>query len=316
MANPSPSSAGSAAGTSKYAVSRPARKPVRPKSIARAAAELWRLCIHLTRHTFGIFDRMPNVQSGLTPTEPSGDVTEEMLTVCQQLASESEARQTKLETKAAGLLSLIAVVIPLAASAAVFIRQNEMSPVMATVTLALELLALLLFLIGLFASLRAVAVRGGSALFVDTVVDSVTDKVRTYSDDFFGRALLDDAVKRHVVCDHIADFVRGAQMFLVLGVLLTAVAAVPVLFSIRPERAAIEGTVSLDPTSLRMLQDGVKASATEVELHIRELESEIQSIKAEHSNAEIEARLDRLSSEVADMQRALKKQGAAKRSSK
>jgi uncharacterized protein YlxW (UPF0749 family) len=94
--------------------------------------------------------------------------------------------------------------------------------------------------------------------------------------------------------------VRSAQMFLVLGVLLTAVAAVPVLFAIRPERAAIEGTVSLDPTSLRMLQDGVRASATEVELHIRELESEIQSIKAEHSKAEIEVRLERLSKEVAD----------------
>jgi hypothetical protein len=143
-----------------------------------------------------------------------------------------------------------------------------------------------------------------------------TDKVRTYSDDFFGRALLDDAVRRHAVCDHIADFVRGAQMFLVLGVLLTAVAAVPVLFSIRPERAAIEGTVSMDPTSLRMLQDGVRASATEVELHVRELESEIQSIKAEHSKGEIQARLEHLSKEVADMQRALKKQEAAKHSSK
>ena len=97
---------------------------------------------------------------------------------------------------------------------------------------------------------------------------------------------------------------------------MTAVAAVPVLFSIRPERAAIEGTVSLDPTSLWMLQDGVKASAIEVELHIRELESQIQSIKTEHSNSEIEARLERLSSEVADMQRALKKQEAARRSSK
>ena len=310
-----PAFPGLAGGRPKYVLDPPARQELTPRALLVAARESWRLVIHLVRHIFGMFDVMPKPASHLTSSHPGGVVSDDMLQVCHFLVNDSEARQAKLESKATGLLSLIALVIPLTASAAVFIRQNQMPPQTAVVTLGLNLFAMLCFIVGLLAALRAVSVRGGSTLFLNAVIDPDADQMRSYSADFFGRGLLHAAATRQAICDHIADFVRGAQVFLVLGVLFAAAAAVPVLFNIRFDDHVIHGTVSVDPTSLRALQESVTTAATESTEQIGRLESDIQLLKAAQSNARVQTEIDRLSKELADMRVWQEEQASARRRS-
>jgi hypothetical protein len=313
MATNSPHPTGtSAAGSSalpNYALKRPA-----PQRLTRAL--LWKkvkrgrrdFCARI-RQTLGFFESMPRVVTSLTLTQPAGAVSESMLQVCESLASDSEARLEKLEAKATGLLSLIAVVIPLTASAAVFIRQNELPAVPGLVTLGIVMLAMLSLLLGLVAALRAVAVRGHDALFLDAVIDKNADRVRDYNADFFGRGLLYVAASRHAICDHIGDFVRAAQLFLVLGVLFAAAAAIPVLFYIRNEAPpTMHGTVSIDPDSLNRIQSAVEGAASAAESRLGRVESDVRLLKEMQAEAKRSADIERLSAEIEELRRQLKAQ--------
>lgn len=284
----------------KYAQSQPAQQALTLPLLWRQAMKGLSALARLSRHTLGVFDPMPKSIQALTPTEPDGCIDPKMLDVCQHLANGAELRLSRLETKATGHLSLIALVIPLTASAAVFVRQHAMLPSIRWLSLALNLGALLLFLLALIASLRALAVRGQQELFLDAVIDPATDKVRTYSADFFGRGLLYITAVRQAICDQIADFVRAAQVFLVLGVAFATFSAAAVLFQIQEETQVMQGTLMLDSSSLAVLRRDVDAK---VDAHIDELERQIESLRREQPDLRTEAELQRLSKQVAELQR-------------
>jgi hypothetical protein len=226
-----------------------------------------------------------------------------MLPVCELLASDAEARLSKLEGKATGLLSLIAVVIPLTASAAVFIQQNDLPMVPKAATIGLNVAAMLAFLLALVAALRAVAVRGHQALFLNAVIDPASDEVRVYNDNFYGRGLLHVAANRQAICDHIALFVRAAQLFLVLGVVFAASAAVAVLFYVHADTpTTIHGTVAIEPSNLNTIRDAVSGAAATSKMDVERLESEIQSVREAQLGA-TKVDIDRLTRDVEELRK-------------
>lgn len=289
-----------------YAWQRPASQRVTFRLLLQKVGRALHVLRALTCHAIGFFEPMPRAATALTASQPGGAISEEMLEVCQSLASASEARLTKLETKATGLLSLIAVVIPLTASAAVFVRQHDIPAIVADVTLALNLIAVFAFLLALLAALRAVAIRGHEALFLDAVIDPKLDRVRNYSADFYGRGLLHEAAVRQAICDHIADFVRASQLFLVLGVLLAASAAIPVLVHIRPETSAtLHGTVSIEKDSLLAISEAATEATAPLDTQIRRLESEIEALRNAQPDAKTRRDIERLSKDVERLRQSL-----------
>lgn len=299
----------------KYALQPPARQPLSFQLLQRRSKEGLCALRDWTWHTVGFFEELPKGVK-LTSSQPGGTVSEEMLPVCQLLANDAESRLNKLEAKATGLLSLIAVVIPLTASAAVFIQQNGLPAIARSVTLGLNVAAMLAFLLALLAALRAVAVRGHQALFLDAVIDPTSDQVREYTADFFGRGLLHVAATSQAICDHIALFVRATQLFLVLGVLLAASAAVPVLFFVHVETpATLQGTVTIESSSLNSLRDAVAEAAAASEAEMTRLESDIRSIR-EARTSSMKADVDRLTKEVEELRQQIQTQAASQPATK
>lgn len=262
-----------------------------------------RVLFHLIGHTLGSFDSMPTAVTPLTSSQPPGTISDGMLKVCEHLERDSEARLTKIEAKASGLLSLIALVIPLTASAAVFIRQHPLPRAMASLTLTLDLLAIIFFLLGLIAALRALAIRGQEALFLPAVIDPGVDQIRIHSADFFGRGLLYVAAARQAICDHIADFVRGAQVFLVLGVALAACAAGAVLWDVRENKRTIQGTVVIDRASLDEIEKDVRSASADSSAQISRVASEIELLRQGQSDLQRREQLERITKELADLRR-------------
>jgi len=293
----------------KYALQPPARQRLSFQLLLRKSKDGLHALRVWTWHTIGFFEESPKGVE-LTLTHPAGGISTEMLPVCQHLANDAEERLSKLEGKATGLLSLIAVVIPLTGSAAVFIQQNGLPAIARIVTLGINVAAMLAFLLALLAALRAVAVRTHPALFLNAVVDPASDQVREYKADFYGRGLLHVAATRQAICDHIALFVRAAQLFLVLGVLLAASAAVPVLFYVHAETpATIHGTVSIEWDSLKSIRDAVADAASASDAEMTRLESEVQSMRAAQADA-AKADVDRLTKEVEDLRKQIEAMAA------
>jgi hypothetical protein len=174
---------------------------------------------------------------------------------------------------------------------------------MASLTLTLDFLAIIFFILGLVAALRALAIRGQEALFLAAVIDPRVDQVRTHSADFFGRGLLYVAAARQAICDHIADFVRGAQVFLVLGVALAACAAGSVLSEVRENKQTIQGTVVIDRLSLDEIEKDVRSSNAHSSAQMSRVESEIQLLRQGQSDLPTRAQLDRITKELAELRR-------------
>lgn len=259
----------------KYLPERQARRPFNFRgSIGQLGATFW----HLLKHTLGTFEPAPHAATDISLTAPAGKIRGDQVAVCREIAAESVARLDKLEQKSTTLLSVIAVVAPLTASAAVFIKQQSLPKAAGAITLGLDVLATVAVLLAFVAVLRALAVRGHQALFLNTVIDPESDRIRDYDEDFYGRGLLYTAAHRQAVCDHIADFVRAAQVFLVLGVALASLASLPVLFAVHDSPTHVVGTVGLDASTLRGLRAGFTEDARLQDARVARLESVVDSL--------------------------------------
>jgi hypothetical protein len=230
---------------------------------------------------------------------PHGQITSDQLPVCQAIAADSKDRLRTLEQKSTTLLSVIAIVAPLTASAAVFIKKQPLPPWAAAITLVFDFAAAVGLLLAFIAILRALAVRGHQELFLGTVIDPENDTIRTYDPDFGGRGLLWTAANRQATCDHIADFVRAAQVFLVGGVMLTVLAAVPVLAVVGNETQRIEGRVSLDTATLTALGGQIERAISQQAREMSDLRRAVDSLRVAPPDPRVTGLIDPLRSELA-----------------
>jgi hypothetical protein len=288
-------------GPSQYSHRRPQRIPYTRILLLGQLRYGVQTLIHLTQHTLGLFEPTPLALVPLTLSAPAGEILKPTLAICKQLADDADARAEKLETKSSSLLSLIALVAPLTASALVFIRQHRLPTVTSWITLVLDVVAMLCFLLGLVAAMRVLAVRGQQSLYLDTVVDPATNTIRPYNADFLGRGLLYIASVRQAMSDQIADFVRAAQMFLVIGVTLAVGAALPVLFQIREYKQSIQGTVALDPASLAAIQHDIETIGTYSDARFERLKAEIEELQDPPWRAALRAQIEDLQKQSADL---------------
>ena len=171
--------------------------------------------------------------------------------MCVRLAAQSSDRLAKLEQKATTLLSLIAVLAPLSASAAVFVALHSPSGATSQWVLVVECAAFLLLLLASVAVLRALAIRENEEIGAGGLIDQ--GAVRPHSPDFEARGLLYVAAVRDAIADHVADFVRAAQVFLWIGIAAQVIAGGFALPLVRDRPQAVEGTVSLAPATTEAL---------------------------------------------------------------
>jgi hypothetical protein len=291
--------------------------PVRAKlswtTLWSGLVQLKRTFRHLLEHTLGTFSPAPDASAKLGPGAPAGVIGPKQLAVCERVARDASDRLAKLEQKATTLLSVVAVVAPLTASTAVYIRQQPLSEWAARLTLIAVLMAAAFVLLAFFAVLRALAVRGHQFLYVGTVIDPTTDKVRSSEpengyegyDDFYGRGLLWEAMNRNAVCDHLADFVRGSQVFLALSVIFTLAAALPVLAVVHDSTQHVAGTISLDSTTLRSLRTPIDAARAENDARMDRVARTLDSLRARPADPQLTEQLEAIRRDIAVLRKRL-----------
>jgi hypothetical protein len=253
--------------------------------------------MYLIRHTLGLFELYPLSRNPIKLDEPGGKISSQQLDVCKGIAADSEARLNKLEQKSTTLLSVVSVVAPLSVSAALFVAKEDLPSTVRFFTLSLDAMGAAFLVLAFFAVLRALAVRGQQQLFLNAVVDPAQDTIRDYDADFYGRGLLYVAASREAVSDHVADFVRSAQLFLGIGVICVLVAGTPVIFLVRDAPQEFEGSVRLHPATLNELRRITEDNKDVT--HTARLEERLDSLLRADLDVRVRRELDALRAEVA-----------------
>jgi len=228
----------------EYQAERPARRSFR--SLPSQVPFALRRFGYLLAHTLRPYESRGRPPRGLSMKSPSGEFSADHLAMCVRLARQSDDRMGKLEEKATTLLSLIAVLAPLSASAAVFVALH--SP---RWLLIVECAVVVLQFLASVAILRALAIREYEEIRAGGVIEQ--GAVRPYSADLEARGILYVAAIRDALADHIADFVRAAQVFLWIAIAGQIIAGGLALPLVRERSQVIEGTVNLAPATTEAL---------------------------------------------------------------
>lgn len=155
--------------------------------------------------------------------EEAGDVTNEQLIQCQSIFDACETRRAHIEQKAQWLFTSIAFLVPALGSVLVFLfRDPAFGTQGCPLSLVILLAAALLLMLCFIAASRAMAVRAREILHIHAVVDEQTGAFRKYSKSFHAQGLLYCATVNTATDDHIAQFVRSAQILLTTAVILFA----------------------------------------------------------------------------------------------
>lgn len=282
----------SEAAPSRYFAKRPNRQPLSLKTFKREGAIIW----HLFRHTLSSYDSNLPELPALTRDNPKGSIQKEQVELCRLVYDTEEHRREKLEEKSTAALSLVAVLTPFIVSAAVYMASSSGFAVrergFALVIYALSFLSLL---IAFIASVRATGIRARPSLHIHSVIGPETDVIKEFSPDYFGRGLLWCASVNSAVNDHIADFVRAAQMFLVFSVIFLVFGAVPLVFLLHPDS---------EPQDLKKAVQAESAALQQISVSIsRAADASTQLEKDRAQIEKIEGDLSALRSKVAELEK-------------
>lgn len=223
--------------------------------VATQAAVFW----HLLSHTFAHFEAAPREPGRITDASPSGTFEAEHIALCQAIFDEQDKRQERLEGKAQVVQGVVAVLAPLLIGLLVFVLTPDSGLTSISLVLAFAIPALALGAVALVASLRAVGVRRRHSLNVGAVVKVEAASVSQYTADRHARGLLWCAAMNDAMNDHVADFVRSAQAFLILAVITGGTAGVVAALSFHPERDGTDAAMLRQATQAADDLDGIRA---------------------------------------------------------
>ena len=197
---------------------------------------------------FGYAFLQPLIPYEAGPTKPkkelpeeSGDVTDEQLMQCQSIFDACEARRAHIEQKAQWLFTAIAFLMPALGSVLVFLfREPAVGRQSCPLSLVILVAAAFVLILCFIAASRAMAVRAREVLHMHAVVDEQTGAFRKYRKDFHAQGLLYCATMNTATNDHIAQFVRSAQILLTTAVVLFVLGLIAAVYD--PWCQAVAGT--------------------------------------------------------------------------
>jgi len=209
-----------------------ANRPIPRRLSVETLCNLGRTILYLFSHTITSYDpALPKLDT-ITLEAPSGCIQRDQVDLCRLIYDGEEHRREKIEEKSIAALSVAALLTPLIVSAVVYLTSSSRFVASEQkVVLVIYSLSFLSLLVAFIASVRATGIRAQSTLHIHSVIDPNTKAVKEYTPDYFGRGLLFCASTNAAVNDHIADFVRAAQVFLTLAVFFLVIGAVPLAFT-------------------------------------------------------------------------------------
>lgn len=217
-------------------------KVARPRSICQVVKMVIKW---MTGFGYALLQPLIPYESG--PTKPKkelpeegGHVTDEQLMLSQWIFDSSEARRAHIEQKAQWLFTSIAFLMPALGSVLVFlIRDPKFQTQGCSLSFGMLLAAASLLILCFIAASRAMAVRAREVLHMHAVVDAQTGIFHEYRKELHAQGLLYCATMNTATNDHIAQFVRSAQMLLTTAVVLFVLGLVVTVYG--PWCSALDG---------------------------------------------------------------------------
>ena len=198
-----------------------------------------------------------------TPREPNaalpeeaGDLTDEQLAQCQAIFDQCETRCAHIEKKAQWTFTIFAFLIPALASVLVLlIRDPAFRAANGPLSLVLLSVSVCLLILSFLSAARALAIHPRQFLHIDAVINKETGAFLEYKKAFHAQGLLYCATINTATNDHIAQFVRGAQILLVSAVLVFVSGMIATGFNLTaqfapPIEAKSLGALPLSPDCL------------------------------------------------------------------
>lgn len=229
--------------------------------------------------------------------EPAAEPVDEQVEQSQWIFDQAEKRRAHLEQKAQSTFGLMIFLVPLLSTIFVFISTRVATSGAMSWTLAIGLMAIptLFLLLGFISALRAVGVKDGQGLFLQSVIEE-SGQFRKYSRAFHAYGLLYCAAMNEAMNDHLAQFVKGAQILTAAAVITLAIIAIPVSLVLlkspsSPSRTNIIGPVDVSSGDLRVVCADVTSLRQDIQTllsnrqasfdRLKELESKVAALDAE-----------------------------------
>ena len=181
----------------------------------------------------------PLVPFGATATEPADfptdrldeDEEENCVEFCQMVFDAAEDRRGQLEQKAQWTFAAIGLITPSLASIFAFVLNDPaFSKAERVVPLLILSLSSVIMLLSYVSAARALWVRGREVLYLEAVIDPLSGAFKAYNAAERARGFLYCASMNTAYNDHVAQFVRGAQMLAALSIILFSAGAVSTAF--------------------------------------------------------------------------------------
>jgi hypothetical protein len=165
------------------------------------------------------------------------------------------------------------------------------------------------------AAMRATGIRTFHSLHLGTVIDEEKRTIKAFDPNIFGRGLLWCAAVNAAVHDHIADFVRASQLFLVWAVILLLISATPVMFALvpKPPVQEIKGAVQIESGALQQLSTSLAGVAAPVASEVLRTAKVLQQVGEKLQRVDtLEHRLQVIEQRVTVLEKATQKPGQQK----
>lgn len=234
--------------------------------------------------------------------EETRDPTDEQLAQCQAIFDDCEARRAHIEQKAQWTFTAIAFLMPTLASILVFlIRDPAFGPVDYPLSFVFLLVSGCFLILSFVSALRAMKIRAREFLHIHSVIDKEDGTFLEYRKDFHAQGLLYCATMNTATNDHIAQFVKGAHILLVIAVICFASGVIITYFNMTahmssPIKTKVVETVSFSPDALSKLYSDIRKVAVADRAAIARTENQMKLLS--DRVVELEAEVNALQNQV------------------
>lgn len=216
------------------------------------------------------FEELPRLAGDFPETEFRLEEGTALLEVCEGIFDSAEERRGQLEQKAQWTFTAVGLVTPSLASIFVFaLNDSTFTSSSRAPPITLLSLSAAFMLLSYVSAARALWVRGREVLQLGSVIDMQTGEFLAYKAAERARGLLYCAAMNTAYNDHIAQFVRGAQVLAATAIILFTAGAVSTTFRpgpVRPLVVRIDANVGWRPSQVDMisLADALGSLATAI----------------------------------------------------
>jgi hypothetical protein len=239
--------------------------------------------------------------------QPASEPEDEQVEQSKWIFDQAEKRRAHLEQKAQATFGLMIFLVPLLSSLFVFISSRAATSGAVSRTLAIGLMAVpaLFLLLGFVSALRAVSVKDGQGLFLQSVIEK-DGQFRKYSKSFHAYGLLYCAAMNEAMNDHLAQFVKGAHLLTAAAVIALALLAIPTSLALfnspsSPSQTKIVGLTEVSSGELRVVCADVTNLKQDIQTFISNRQATADQLK------ELESKFATLEAKLVQLQKATPK---------